>query len=109
MRYNPGGSVNTSRLLASMVYGTNTSEVYIKQRWNDKIQVQFDDEFLTDYFANTTGTSPINTLNLSRVFVIATGDSASASELVMNGLDPYIDVVHVGETTRGKMNFLLLW
>ncbi len=105
MRYNPGGSVNTSRLLASMVYGTNTSEVYIKQRWNDKIQVQFDDEFLTDYFANTTGTSPINTLNLSRVFVIATGDSASASELVMNGLDPYIDVVHVGETTRGKNEF----
>nr|WP_297788314.1 S41 family peptidase [uncultured Allomuricauda sp.] len=105
MRYNPGGSVNTSRLLASMVYGTNTSEVYIRQRWNDKIQAQLSDDYLTDYFANTTGTSPINTLNLSRVFVIATGDSASASELVMNGLDPYIDVIHIGETTRGKNEF----
>ncbi|MBO0329551.1 S41 family peptidase [[Muricauda] lutisoli] len=105
MRYNPGGSVNTSRLLASMIYGTNTNEVYIKQRWNDKIQEQLSDDYLTDYFANTTGTSPINTLNLSRVFVIATGDSASASELVMNGLDPYIDVIHIGETTRGKNEF----
>ncbi|USD25629.1 S41 family peptidase [Flagellimonas marinaquae] len=105
MRYNPGGSVNTSRLLASMVYGTNTGEVYIKQRWNDKIQVQFSEEFLTDYFANSTGTSAINSLNLDRVFVIATGDSASASELVMNGLDPYIDVIHIGETTRGKNEF----
>nr|WP_293296227.1 S41 family peptidase [Allomuricauda sp.] len=105
MRYNPGGSVNTSRLLASMVYGTNTSEVYIKQRWNDKIQVRFSEEFLTDYFANSTGTSAINSLNLDRVFVIATGDSASASELVMNGLDPYIDVIHIGETTRGKNEF----
>ncbi len=105
MRYNPGGSVNTSRLLASMIYGTNTSEVYIKQRWNDKIQAQLSEEYLTDYFASTTGTSPINTLNLSRVFVIATGDSASASELVMNGLDPYIDVIHIGETTRGKNEF----
>jgi len=105
MRYNPGGSVNTSRLLASMVYGTNTSDVYIKQRWNDKIQAEFSDEFLTDYFASSTGSSAINSLNLSRVFVIATGDSASASELVMNGLEPYMDVIHIGETTRGKNEF----
>lgn len=105
MRYNPGGSVNTSRLLASMIYGTNTSDLYIRQRWNAKVQAQLSDEFLTDYFASSTGSSAINSLNLSRVFVIATGDSASASELVMNGLDPYIDVIHIGETTSGKNEF----
>ncbi|RIV34185.1 carboxyl-terminal protease [Flagellimonas lutimaris] len=105
MRYNPGGSVNTSRLLASMIYGTNTSDVYIKQRWNAKVQAEFSDEFLTDYFASSTGSSAINSLNLSRVFVIATGDSASASELVMNGLDPYMDVIHIGEVTSGKIEF----
>ncbi|RIV42094.1 S41 family peptidase [Flagellimonas pelagia] len=105
MRYNPGGSVNTSRLLASMIYGTDTSKLYIRQRWNDKIQAQLSDDYLTDYFANTTGVSPINTLNLSRVFVLATYGSASASELVMNGLAPYVDVIHIGETTRGKNEF----
>lgn len=105
MRYNPGGSVNTSRLLASMIYDTNTSEVYIKQRWNDKIQTQLSDDYLTDYFANTTGASSINSLNLNRVFVLATNNSASASELVMNGLAPYMDVIHIGETTRGKNEF----
>lgn len=105
MRYNPGGSVNTARLLSSMIYDTNTDEVFIKQRWNDKIQAQLSDDYLTDYFANTTGVSAINTLNLSRVFVLATGGSASASELVMNGLAPYIDVIHIGETTRGKNEF----
>ncbi|WP_418500783.1 S41 family peptidase [Flagellimonas sp.] len=105
MRYNPGGNVNTSRLLASMIYDTNTSEVYIKQRWNDKIQAQLSDDYLTDYFANTTGTTSINTLNLSRVFVLATNDSASASELVMNGLVPHMEVIHIGETTRGKNEF----
>jgi carboxyl-terminal processing protease len=41
-------------------------------------------------------------LNLSRVYVITTSRSASASELVINGLIPYIDVVQVGETTTGK-------
>ncbi|MEE1962556.1 S41 family peptidase [Allomuricauda taeanensis] len=105
MRYNPGGNVNTSRLLASMIYGTNTSEVYIKQRWNNKIQAQFTEEDLTDYFANTTGKSSINTLNLDRVFILATNSSASASELVMNGLEPYVDVIHIGEVTSGKIEF----
>ncbi len=108
MRYNPGGSVNTSRLLASMIYGTNTNEVYIRQRWNSKVQSAFSDASLTDYFASKTpspANSPINSLNLNRVFVIATGDSASASELVMNGLDPYINVIHIGTTTRGKNEF----
>ncbi len=105
MRYNPGGSVNTSRLLASMIYGTNTDELYIRQRWNSKIQPQLSAEQLEDYFADTTGSTPINSLNLSRVFVLATNSSASASELVMNGLAPYVDVIHIGETTRGKNEF----
>lgn len=105
MRYNPGGSVNSSRLLASMVYGTNTSEVFIRQRWNDKIQGQMTNSQLEDYFANSTGKTPINSLNLDRVFVLATYNSASASELVMNGLAPYVDVIHIGETTRGKNEF----
>lgn len=105
-RYNGGGSVNSSRLLASMVHGTNTNELYLRQRWNDRIQASFNDEDLEDYFASTTGAgTAINTLNLSRVYVIGTGSTASASELVMNGLDPYINVIHVGTTTSGKNEF----
>ncbi|KQC28806.1 S41 family peptidase [Flagellimonas eckloniae] len=105
MRYNPGGSVNTSRLLASMVHSTDTDKLYIRQRWNDKIQVQLSSAQLEDYFASSTGVTAINTLNLSKVYVLATNSSASASELVMNGLAPYVDVVHIGETTRGKNEF----
>ena len=105
MRYNPGGSVNTSRLLASMVYGANTEDLYIRQRWNAKIQDQLSAEQLEDYFASSTGASAINSLNLSKVYIIATNGSASASELVMNGLDPYVEIVHIGDTTRGKNEF----
>ena len=111
LRYNSGGSVNSSRLLSSMIYGTNTSELYIKQRWNPKIQAAFtadDPNALNDYFASTTGDgSPINTLGLSRVYVLTTGSTASASELVINGLDPYIDVYKIGTTTTGKNEFSL--
>lgn len=106
LRYNPGGSVNSSRLLSSMIYGTNTNQLYIRQRWNDKLQEVFEASDLEDYFAETTGSgTPINTLNLNRVFVITTNSTASASELVMNGLDPYVDVVQIGTTTRGKNEF----
>ncbi len=105
MRYNGGGSVNTSRLLSSMIYGTNTNDLYIRQRWNAKIQDQLSAEQLEDYFANNVGGATLNTLNLNKVYVLATNSSASASELVMNGLAPYVDVIHIGETTRGKNEF----
>ncbi|MGX1929204.1 S41 family peptidase [Flagellimonas sp. 2504JD4-2] len=105
MRYNPGGSVNTSRLLASMVHSTDTDKLYIRQRWNSKIQGQLSTAQLEDYFASTTGTSAINSLNLSTVYILATNGSASASELVMNGLAPHMEVVHIGGTTRGKNEF----
>jgi C-terminal processing protease CtpA/Prc len=111
LRYNSGGSVNSSRLLSSMIYGTNADQLYIRQRWNPKIQEAFtadDPKALEDYFANTTGSgTPINTLNLSRVYVLTTGSTASASELVINGLNPYIEVIKIGTTTTGKNEFSL--
>ncbi|MBT8280213.1 MAG: carboxyl-terminal protease [Muriicola sp.] len=108
LRYNPGGSVNTTRLMASMIYGTNNNDLFIKQRWNPKIQASFDASDLEDYFTDRTGEgTSINTLNLSRVFIITTERSASASELIINGLDPYMDVIQVGTTTTGKNEFSL--
>ncbi len=108
LRYNPGGSVNSSRLLSSMIFSTNTNNLYLRQRWNDKLQEVFSDEDLTDYFADRTGAgTTINTLNLNRVYVLITGSSASASELVINALNPYVEVIKIGTTTRGKNEFSL--
>lgn len=111
LRYNPGGSVNTSRLLSSMIYTTDSDKVFIEQQWNDYIQEVFtqdDPNALKDYFADKIGSGdPINTLNLSRVYVLTTRGTASASELIINGLDPYIPVIKIGTTTRGKNEFSL--
>jgi hypothetical protein len=41
-------------------------------------------------------------LNLSRVFFIVTRETASASELLINNLRPYLDVKLIGDTTFGK-------
>ena len=111
LRYNRGGSVNTSRLLSSMIYGTKTDKVYIEQQWNEKIQEAFtrdNPDALKDFFASSVASGvPVNALNLRRVYVLTTGSTASASELVINGLDPYIDVIKIGTTTRGKNEFSL--
>ncbi|MDG1573493.1 S41 family peptidase [Robiginitalea sp. M366] len=111
LRYNSGGSVNSSRLLSSMIFGRRTQDVYLVQRWNDRLQqifTQDDPDALTDYFAATTGAgSTINTLNLQRVYILTTRSTASSSELVINGLNPYIDVVTIGTTTTGKNEFSL--
>ncbi|MEZ4782228.1 MAG: S41 family peptidase, partial [Flavobacteriaceae bacterium] len=37
-----------------------------------------------------------------KVYVLTTGDSASASEMLVNALNPYINVVQIGTTTEGK-------
>ena len=108
LRYNPGGSVNTARLLSSMIYSTDTEEVFLKARYNAKYQsfLESRNVDLNDYFGDETSDgSAINSLNLSKVYVLATNSTASSSELVMNGLAPYIDVVHIGENTRGKNEF----
>lgn len=108
LRYNPGGSSDTARFLASMIYGTNTSDLFSKQRWNSKRQEDFSDEFLEDYFADRLFSgSLINSLNLSTVYVLTTSRSASASELLINGLDPYMQILQVGGSTRGKNEFSL--
>ncbi|THD67472.1 carboxyl-terminal protease [Robertkochia marina] len=112
LRYNPGGSVNTARYLASMIYGTNTEQLFIRQRWNDKVNSLYSDSFFEDYFAETVSTAdgdfPLNSLELNRVFVLTTLSTASASELIINGLDPYMDVIQIGATTTGKNEFSIV-
>ncbi|MGB5314741.1 MAG: S41 family peptidase [Robiginitalea sp.] len=111
LRYNPGGSANTARLLASMIYGTKTDEVFSEEQWNDYIQEALTDgdpDALKEFFASAVSSGvTLNTLNLDRVYLLTTRSTASASELVINGLNPYMDVIKIGTRTRGKNEFSL--
>src|SRR5690606_40452141 len=54
----------------------------------------------------TNGDSPaeMHRLNtLSRLFILTSDNTASASEMIINGLKPYLnEVVLIGDTTYGK-------
>ena len=105
LRYNPGGSVNTAILLSSMITGQFTGEVLITEEWNSDLQEAFtnqDPESLINRFKDNDDGAALNSLNLDKVYILTTASSASASELVINGLNPYIDVVQIGTTTTGK-------
>lgn len=105
LRYNPGGSVNTAILLSSLITGQFTGNVFSTEQWNAEFQEAFENEnpeLLINRFVNNYEGAALNSLNLTRVFVLTTGSSASASELVINSLSPYINVVQIGTTTRGK-------
>jgi C-terminal processing protease CtpA/Prc len=106
LRYNGGGSVNTAIILGSLIAGNPTTDVYSTEEWNPEIQalLQADNpEQLTSFFVNSIpGSSVFNAANLPKVHIITTQSTASASELVINSLAPYIDVVQVGDDTAGK-------
>ncbi len=105
LRYNPGGSVNSSILLSSMITGQFTGQIYSTEQWNSDLTEQFfqqDPESLVNRFVDNDNGMSLNSLNLNTVYILTTGSSASASELVINCLDPYINVIQIGTTTTGK-------
>jgi C-terminal processing protease CtpA/Prc len=94
MRYNGGGLVNVARHLASIIGGVRTrGQVFAEYFHNDKNS--FRNEVLR--FEDKP-----NAASLSRLIVITTPDSASASELVINALRPFIPVAVIGDRTYGK-------
>jgi carboxyl-terminal processing protease len=113
LRYNGGGSVETTVYLASMIHaGASTSDLFEKVKYNSK---NYDENYTLPFFNeariyskegyyNYTGNDIVisRLSSLSRMFVITSNDTASASEMIINGLSPFIDVIKVGTTTYGK-------
>jgi len=113
LRYNGGGSVETTVYLASMIHaGASTSDLFAKIKYNsknsgDNYSLPFYDEARIyskeGYYTYTGNDLAISRLSgLSRMFVITSDDTASASEMIINGLSPFIEVIKVGTTTYGK-------
>ncbi|KQB43018.1 S41 family peptidase [Flavobacterium aquidurense] len=105
LRYNGGGSIQTATRLASMITGQFTGKIFSKEKWNAKINEYYeseDPESLNNKFVDKIDGTAINSLNLTKIYILTTSGTASASELVINGLVPYISVIQIGETTVGK-------
>ena len=99
LRYNPGGSVGTETFLASMITGQFTGEIFQKIIYNDDLQAENN---IYKFVNQIDGGTTINSLNLNKLYVLTTNRSASASEGLINGLNPYLEVIQIGTNTTGK-------
>ena len=93
LRYNGGGSVAvTAQILNYLVpNAANGRTMYVNTLNGQKTSQN-----------SSTNFEKKGTLNLPRLFVITSRSSASASELLINCLEPYMDVTLVGANTYGK-------
>ncbi len=106
LRYNGGGSVQSAIYLASMIYSTNTAKLFTKSVYNNiltpYLTSTYGASFFLSNFTDKINTTPINSLGISDIYFIVSGETASASELLINGLKPYMNVLSVGTNTYGK-------
>lgn len=103
LRYNTGGYVSSCEVLCALISGADSPEVFAKQAFNNRDSETNPSDnlcLIIKYAKEATALA-----NLSRVFVLETYTSASASEMVISSLrgirgDDW--VVHIGDVTRGK-------
>lgn len=110
LRYNGGGSLLTSALLASMISGVSGNSIFAELRYSNKRAVN---NFPFPFFEYVpiydesgvlqSENTVLNSLGLSRVYILASSRTASASETLINGLKPYgVEVIVIGTSTVGK-------
>ncbi|ELR68933.1 Carboxyl-terminal protease [Fulvivirga imtechensis AK7] len=106
LRYNSGGAVTSAQNLASLVgSGVNSSKIFYKNQYNDLYQNYFNnqpdgDEALRAHFLDKA--ENIGNEIGGELYILTGSRTASASELIINGLDPYMHVTIIGDTTVGK-------
>jgi carboxyl-terminal processing protease len=104
LRYNGGGSMNSASLIADIIVPQgNAGNTFIEEVYNDLLTRAYEEQlnYTTDSFRIQFEENPQN-INLDRIFVLTTSSTASASETIIYGLDPYMQVTQIGDTTHGK-------
>jgi C-terminal processing protease CtpA/Prc len=94
LRFNTGGHNHLAEKLADVVVAPEAmGNTYYRFEYNN---------LLSEYNENIVFNSNSSNLGLSRIFFLTNDYSASASELIINGLKPHMDVYQIGDTTSGK-------
>lgn len=107
LRYNPGGYVSTCNELASFFIPTeHLGKLYQQQYYNQIITKEKADKYhsngIDSVFFKSGSWYEQWGLNLKRLIVLSTKNTASSSEALVIGLRPYMDVIVIGTQTCGK-------
>lgn len=109
LRYNGGGFLALSNQLSWMIGDASLSgKTYEKNICNDKNPFNLcnkNDPFkqkTVGFTPDVVVDNPLPQLGLKRVFVLTSASTCSASESLINGLSPFLEVIRIGSTTCGK-------
>jgi C-terminal processing protease CtpA/Prc len=106
LRYNYGGSVSSAAALCSLIpSGISAGSQFITFKGNKnggEVKRTFSQQIAYDPDALDFNTLHANSLGLNKIYILTSSSTASASEIVINNLKPYIQVIQVGEKTLGK-------
>lgn len=105
LRYNLGGYNTTALHLGSLLAPLHCLDghtIMVTYRWNDHLQSYWEKNDLSQIQACFDASVADSNSDLSRLYVLTGPDTASASELVICSLEPYMDVIRIGSTTYGK-------
>ncbi len=101
-RYNGGGYVSSAVNLASLIApGVSSTSVFSKTKFNSFL-MSYDELKNVQTTFKQKAENLGNTLSGNRVYILTSHRTASASELIINGLKPYMDVFLIGDVTVGK-------
>lgn len=102
-RYNGGGFVSSAVNLASLIApGVGSGSVFSKTKYNNYLMDNVERLRNVQTEFRTKAQNLGNTLEENRVYILTSTRTASASELIINGLKPYMDVFIIGDQTTGK-------
>lgn len=103
LRYNGGGYITSSEILSSLIVkNLKPGTLMSRQEWNTSLTAAYKSKYGNDVFDSEWLNESNNLGTLNRVYVLTSAGTASASELVINNLKPYMDVVLIGDHTYGK-------
>ncbi|WBV57005.1 S41 family peptidase [Chryseobacterium daecheongense] len=106
LRYNYGGSVASAAALCAMIpSGITGNSPFITYKGNKnggEVKKTFAEQIAYDPAALNFTTLHANNLQLTKVYILTSGSTASASEIVINNLKPYMQVIQMGGKTLGK-------
>ncbi|REC47439.1 S41 family peptidase [Chryseobacterium pennipullorum] len=106
LRYNYGGSVSSAAALCTLIpSGISSDSPFIIFKGNKnggEVKRTFARQIKYDPKALDFADLRMNALGLSKVYVLTSNSTASAAEIVINNLKPYLQVIQIGDVTLGK-------